>query len=940
MRNWGIKKRVLFLAIMPTLVIALTLAFYFNINHINYIEDTLHKRGQTIANNLAPACEYSIFSGNPDILENLILKIITEDDIINVTVTNSFNEALISQTKSKLTQYPASISTTFIEDKQIIFTAPIVSTAIAVDELDELYETGDATKTPTTRIIGHVFITMSSLSTRVQQVNSLIKGFLITLIGLVITVFIAIKISRGVTNPILSLTSAVNKIARGELGTRIKIDSAGEIGSLERGVNKMTDEIQSVRQDLELQVNKATSKLKKTLDELEIQNIELDIARNQALSASRIKSEFLANMSHEIRTPMNGVLGFAELLDKTELNQQQKDFVTTIRSSASNLLTVINDILDFSKIESGKLNIDHISFKLPEIMDETISMFAPMAYKNDIELIYHPLPDIPDVLVGDPSRIRQILINLIGNAIKFTNQGYVIIRVLYTLNENSVLNLKFTVSDTGIGMDEDSCKRLFTAFTQADTSISRKFGGTGLGLVISKKLAELMNGDIGFDSEPNKGSTFWLSLPFEIDDTLTHKQPISKTNRGRILVFDPSTQNRIAMRAILGSLGFETIETSRIDKIANLINENNQKPVTAIIAGINRTNIDNIGFINNLSLTLSSIDLPHIILASTYEDRELENIRKTGVSNLLYRCSKQNNITDTLLSLIHEPKDITSHDIDNEQAKYDLGKWKNLNVLLVDDNEINLKLAKTILNNQVINVNTCANGEEAVKLTSKNKYDLILMDLHMPKCDGFNATKQIRQTKNPSQHAIIIALTANAMPDEQLEIFNTGMNDILLKPVSANQLFELMDTWLSSDLLKQDNNTEIKPAPDTDTDTNTNTDKSTNANIYNEDEGIKLAGGSKQLSEELFGMLIKELPAHQKRIEQAYRKKDGDTLKQAVHKLHGATSYCGTQELRKYARAFELIIDNNETHKLEDAYLKTIESIKRLIGYHNNISAH
>ena len=935
MKNWGIKKQVLFLAISPTLVIALTLALYFSFNHINYIEETLHKHGQTIANNLAPACEYSIFSGNLDILDNLIAKTVREEDIINVTITNSYNEALISRTKSQLRKNQASLVSAFIEDKQIIFSAPITSTAIAIDEFDELYEAKNTANTPDNKVIGNVFITMSSLSTRVQQANSLIKGFLITLIGLIITVLLAIKISQGVINPILSLTNAVNRIARGDLSTRIKTDSAGEIGSLEDGVNQMSEEIQTVRHDLQLQVEKATSKLKRTLDELEIQNIELDLARNQAISASRIKSEFLANMSHEIRTPMNGVLGFAELLEKTALNQQQKDFVSTIRSSASNLLTVINDILDFSKIESGKLNIDQISFRLSDIMDETISMFAPMAYKNDIELVYHPISEIPHQLIGDPSRIRQILINLIGNAIKFTSQGHVIVRVLSSSLENDTITLKFTVSDTGIGMDDESRKRLFTAFTQADTSISRKFGGTGLGLVISKKLAELMNGDIGFDSTLNKGSTFWLSLPFKVDKKLT-VEPITHEKTGeRILIFDPSTQNRIAMRSILSDFGFETIETSRIDKISSMISTESTQPVTAIVAGINRLNINNIGFINNLALTLSTVSLPYLVLASTYENRELEVIRKSGISNIIYRCSKQESISDALLSIIQNNNQEQDKQQDKSKSvQYDLSKWSNLNVLLVDDNEINLKLAKTILHNHMINTTTCMNGEEAIELAEKNKYDLILMDLHMPKCDGFSATKHIRKMHNPSQNAIIIALTANAMPDEQLEIFNTGMNDILLKPISEDQLFKLLETWISASDNHSSSNSNTESESGSSSNINSQASLPADEKLYDEDESIKLAGGNRQLSEELFGMLIKELPDHQKKIKQAYKKKNLDSLKQVVHKLHGATSYCGTQELRRHAREFETAIDNNEHEKIDDSYKNTLASIDRLIDYH------
>jgi two-component system, NarL family, sensor histidine kinase BarA len=924
MKSWGIKKRVLFLALLPTLIIAISLASYFSINRINFIEESLYQKGELLVSNLAPASEYGVFSGNTDILNSVIDKTLSEKDVTKVTVTNTYNEVLISKTKDTVSDHDKiSLLNFLINEQHLEFDAVITTSEIDIEDLDELLELNIDASNTSVQNIGHVYITLSNLNTRIHQLDSIIKAFLITFIGLILTVFLAIKTSKGVVEPIQTLTNAVNKIAHGELNTRINIDSGGEIGSLENGVNKMSEEIQLVRQDLQTQVNKATAKLKKTLDELEIQNIELDLARNQAISASQIKSEFLANMSHEIRTPMNGVLGFTGLLSKTELSDEQTDYVNTISSSAESLLTVINDILDFSKIESGKLDIENISFSLQDVLDDIIKMLTPMAYDKNIELIYHPYPDIPDYFYGDPSRVRQILINLIGNAIKFTSTGHVIIRIIATNQSDEKIDFQFTITDTGIGMNQENKQRLFSAFSQADTSITRKFGGTGLGLVISKKLAELMNGDIGFESALNKGSTFWFSVSMNIDqDNLPDISASSMVSKNtNIIVLEPLIQNRIATRALLNELGLNTIETSRVEKINSLIKANDN--VAAIISSINRSNLENSYFIKKLSTTLSECQLPYLTLVSAFEASELKKLHRIGLDNLIFRCTRQDKLETEILSLLNI-KDDRMKDIHNapETDNKNMKQWNHINVLLVDDNEINLKLAKTLLNNRDVQVSTAQDGEQAMELTDKNFYDIIFMDLHMPKADGYQATEHIRQNENPCQNTVIVALTANAMPEEQLRVFNSGMNDILLKPISEQQLFDIFERWLASETESDaDNQIDILPTPENTLAT------------YDNEEGKKLAGNNAQLAEELFGMLIKELPGHKKNIEEARKNNNMDDFKNHVHKLHGATSYCGVPQLRSAANELENLIGNSETDRIESAFQAVLTAIVKLMEY-------
>ena len=921
MRNWGINKRVMFLALLPTLLIAIALAVYFGFNRYAYIEESLHIKGQLIANNLAPACEYGVFSGNLEILESLITNTLHEKDVVNITISDSYDQPLISRTRQIET--PDTILPIFVTPEEFRYTAAITGSELNISDYEELASWEDALTDPeedntSSNNLGYIHVTLNNLSTTTQQLDSLLKGFLITFFGLFLTVFLAIRISRSVVRPVQQLTHAVKQIEQGKLNTRIEIDSGGEIGSLEEGVNKMASEMQLIRSDLQSQVNNATADLKKTLEELEIQNIELDLARNQAISASKIKSEFLANMSHEIRTPMNGVIGFTELLGKTTLTDDQNDYVSTIRSSASNLLTIINDILDFSKIESGKFNIENISFSLEDVMDEIVTMFAPMAYHKDIELIYHPSTELPKNILGDPSRIRQILINMISNAVKFTQKGHVIIRVLVEHKNNQERTLRFTVTDTGIGMDELSKKRLFTAFTQADTSISRKFGGTGLGLVISRKLAELMNGEIGFESNLNKGSSFWFTVPLNSNESLPASPGAFKL---KVILLESTDQNRLSSRALLNSIGVDTVECSTPEELTRLKADDINHQISGVVTGVNRVNINNTFLLSKLAETLNGLGLPYITLASIFDINDAHNMSIIGLQNIIYRCSRINLLKSHVFSTFNPQKEDTSMPENSTSIEVIDNDLSHIKVLLVDDNEINLKLTKTLLEIQNIHVVTANDGQQAVEISDQQYFDVILMDLHMPRLDGFAATQSIRNSESPCKNSTIVALTANVMPEEQLQVFNSGMNDILLKPITEQQLMDVFTRWLDNEESGSNETNEFE--------TN-NQDE----DIFNEQQGIELAGGNKELADELLPMLIKELPVYRKNLIKAHQESDLALLKKHTHKLHGGTKYCGVPALRTAASDFEDIIDSKAVEKINSGLNSLTHAIDQLLAFY------
>lgn len=922
MRNWSINKRVMFLALLPTLLITIALSIYFSINRYTYIEDDMHLRGQLIADHLAPACEYGVFSGNIEILDNLITNTLKENNITNVTISDRDDRVLIS--RSKQVDTASTIIPIFINAREYTYSSEILASEVNISDYEELLLGQSNAGTDDNRL-GYIHVTLDTSATQAKQFDSLLKGFLIAISGLILTAFLAIRISRSVVNPIQRLTEAVRNIAQGDLSTRIETDSGGEIGSLEDGFNTMASEIQLIRSDLQSQIENATIDLKKTLEELEIQNIELDLARSQALSASKIKSEFLANMSHEIRTPMNGVIGFTDLLSKTGLSEEQSDYVTTIHSSASSLLTIINDILDFSKIESGKLNIETIRFNLDDMMDEIITMFAPMAYQKNLELIYQPSTELPNYILGDPSRIRQILVNLISNAIKFTRQGQIIIRILLDSARDDTQFIRFTVTDSGMGMDDASQQRLFTAFTQADTSISRKFGGTGLGLVISRKLVDLMHGEIGFESALNKGTSFWFTLPLQYDATGdTEKHVPLGLN---VILFESVDQNRVSSRNMLNSLGVHCIEAADINQLVQHTRSDNLQDIDGIIVGISRTNIQNHAMLKDLVQVLASINLPHITLASVFDMTDAKALAEAGLDNIIYRCSRTNILRNHLLAVFTPQGEDTQQSRERKADSLQPRLLSHIKALLVDDNAINLKLARTLLERHGIQVTTAEDGEQAVKLAHANYYNFILMDLHMPKMNGFAAAQKIRETENPCKHTTIIALTANAMPEEQLQVFHSGMNDILLKPITDQLLMEMFSRWIE----KHNNaRTEVQQAPPEQQANNTEPQY----DIYNRDESVELAGGNENLADELLPMLVNELPAQYEKIQHAYAEQDMTTLKNYVHKLHGGCKYCGVPALRHAAAKLEQIIDRQQQQQLRQGIDQLGKQIDALLDYY------
>ncbi len=877
----SIKSQLLAISIIPITVLSVILSISYSLIQVNYINKIHKDYGITLVKNIGPSCEFGILTGNEEFLYSITNTIIESSHAVSVTIYDGNYKKLVDvgqQASHRLPKDWESIdgegdTRLFETDKHTSFFAPIYSSSVDIydDFQDSIYNDSSLDNA-----IGYIEITLSKSAVNDEVDQVYIASLLITLSGVLIFAIISLVISNKIANPIRKLSSLVAKIKEGDLVTRSPLDATGEIRDLQNGINSMSSALFNSRENMQEEIDKATKSFKDANEELERKNVELSVAQQTALDASKAKSQFLANMSHEIRTPLNGILGFIQLLEKSQMGATEKEYVHIIQNSGETLLEIINDILDFSKAESGNLKVYNAPLNLQYLLDDVIKILTPSAHEKDIIISYIIYEDVTPHIISDAQKIRHILTNIISNAIKFTKEGAVEIRISLDDEDSSSEKLLISIRDSGIGIEEKDQELIFKPFQQADASKARSVGGTGLGLPISKHFAEMLNGTINIESEYGKGSTFNITINYHPDRSI-EKPIIEKSlNSLKLLLHCDNPLTLFKLSHLTTEMG-ATVQHEEAHNAFN--NRLTEKHYDIIILGCRQKEILNQKVEKSISFIRSlQPECKILILANSCNPEILTNIPKTEGLLTISQPFTEEAFRNALNELINPQNKLVEKTITNtEQHEVNMS---NQRLLVVEDNPINSKLLITMLKQFNIHPQLAESGSEAVKLTQEQDFDLIFMDLHMPDMDGTEATKLIKQ-HNPQ--VPIVAITADILANENNALYNNGFNGLISKPIDEEKLIECLNKFLLHGTFSQTLN-----------------------------KILQQFNGKESLAAEMYQLLIKELKDKPVELPQLLNEKNYQELIQLVHKMNGSASYCGLKALQQAAEGLEVALKREQ----------------------------
>ncbi|WP_372760741.1 two-component sensor histidine kinase BarA [Pseudoalteromonas sp.] len=914
MTKLGLRDSVLTLTLIPTVIIGLLLGGYFTLNRYLELDDILYQQGATIAEPLAIALEQPLLEKNKQLLNRIISYTHNKHSplIKSIALFNDNNQLIITsnyhRSFNELFDNPQlkNLNATHISQSEqlVTFFTPVINHSTPDANWDKsLFQT----------TLGTVVLQLNTDQAVIGQQRALLISGIVIILSLVLAVILALKLSRMFMTPLNKLVLAADRLVEGKRDTGLNEPMLGEFELLREGLNTISHSMVMQKDEMQKNIDQATSDYRETLEQYEMQNIQLSIAKKEAQDANRVKSDFLAKMSHELRTPLNGVIGFTRQLHKTPLNKNQKDYLDTIELSANSLMTIISDILDFSKLEVGAMELESIQFQLRDTVNEVMTLLAPSAHEKQLELSIYINPQVPDHLTGDPTRFKQVLINLISNAIKFTEKGAIKVDISHRLLDEERASILVSVADTGVGIAADKQDTLFTAFGQADSSITRKFGGTGLGLIITKHIVEAMNGRITLNSAPGHGTCFTFNGVFRLpshtfDSDLPTKSLIGK----HVLYLEPNEHTHQAVVSLLNEWQINVTACFNDAELLLAIESKQQKYDICLIGHMASVN-DMQRLKSHVKAVRQSADYLYLML-NTVSHNMREAFIGSGADACLSKPLNHRKLCETLAAPYR--LDHPVHNIEhNEQALLPL------KVLVVDDNDANLKLIYTLLNDQVELIDTAHNGSQAYSLSKSHKYDVIFMDIQMPIMDGITACKLIKES-SLNEDTPIIAVTAHALRSEKQQLLKDGFEGYLTKPIDEDVLNQIICEHSPQLPVSRDKNkhgTVQRPAP-------------FNSERLDWTLALQHAGGKNELAVEMLNMLLHSVPETLKLLAQAIDSNDCQQVLSIIHKFHGACCYTGVPKLKSLAETIETALKKKcELSNIEPELFELQDELKSLL---------
>ncbi|MEE2023211.1 MULTISPECIES: two-component sensor histidine kinase BarA [Alkalimonas] len=900
MTTLALHHRILLLIVAPTFFISVSLGWYFTQARTQDVRHFLEQQASNIAEPLALASTEALANRNQQALRQLLdishrknsplVKSIAVFDTQHQLFATSNHFPHIS--RLQLTTYSPPLQFTELESAPdwLIIRTPIWLNA----------EQGVQSE-----LLGYLAVQLQRDSLRLARQSSMLSSIIAVLVALLLSAILGWLASRTLTRPIQAMLQLLQQHQHLLTQDPDAPTASHEMEQLAQGLHSLILCCQSLQDDMQYQIEQVTADLEQSMEQLEVQSIELELGKRKAMEENRQKTEFLAKMSHELRTPLNGVLGFTRQLLKTQLSASQYDYLQTIQKSANSLLVLVNDVLDFARLEEGRMPLNPQPVSLRELLDDATELLAAQAFEKHLELALIIDPSCPDDVVVDATRLTQVLMNVAGNAIKFTERGSVVIRVRASILSEHQLSLHLSVQDTGIGLTEEQLQQVFRSAGNHKVN-SGKYTGAGLGLMISQKLVHAMNGHIGVESQWGKGATFWFTLECKRHPTtVAEPLPVHLLDGKRLLYFEPQQYSREAGLHLLHSWGLHVTPCATQAQLQQALAHQQHYD----LALLGRTL--SLHQLNQIQELVQRVK-PHcdhcFLLVNTLSPHLREAIQLSGADACLSKPVHHRKLAMVLAHPYAEP--VTKHSVALKAAK------SNARVLVVDDNEANLKLIHTLLSELVVSVDSAMNGAEAWHKTTRHLYDMIFMDINMPVMDGIEACQKIQQS-SLNEQTPVIAVTAHAIAGERERLLQLGFADFLSKPLDEHMLQLTLQEHLKLSKPAQPARPELVIP---------------HSNYIDWSLSLQRAGGKADLALEMLQMLCRSLPESYQLIQQAWQAQDTEQLLQHVHKLHGATCYSGVPQLKQLTEQLETQLKRGQSlAQLEPEMLELSDVVEGLL---------